>query len=147
MLEKDESSTERLVHVIARLEREMESVAIDMYDNPGVASATSSEPNLFSRPETGSSAQVASSSASSDPEAKSSVTPPANAKKSEVTLSEVQHRIVRSLNTLPGLKKELAFIHPVLNSHGIIISRDVKRFPIHRQGEGVIRHWADHFIM
>ncbi|KAI0695350.1 DUF676-domain-containing protein [Cerioporus squamosus] len=121
LLEKDQSSTERLVHVIGRLEREMEGVAIDIFDSPGstgVSSPTSSEPNLFSQPET--STQAASDS---------------------------KRRIVRSLNTLPGLKKELAFIHPVRNAHAVIICRDVKRFPSHRQGEGVIRHWADHFIV
>ncbi|RPD64149.1 DUF676-domain-containing protein [Lentinus tigrinus ALCF2SS1-7] len=145
LLEKDESSTERLVHVISRLEREVEGVAIDMYDSPGVSSATSSEPNLFSQPETGSSAQAASSSGL-DLEATPGAAP-ADAKESKVTLSEVQQRIARSLNTLPGLKKELAFIHPVRNAHAVIICRDVKRFPGHRQGEGVMRHWADHFII
>ncbi len=151
LLEKDESRTERLVHVIGRLEREMEGVAIDMFDSPGsprspgtpaVSSAASSEPNLFSPPET-------STHAAADSEANphGSSAPAADAKKPEVVLSEVQRRIVRSLNTLPGLKKELAFIHPVRNAHAVIICRDVKRFPSHRQGEGVIRHWADHFII
>ncbi|TFK88437.1 DUF676-domain-containing protein [Polyporus arcularius HHB13444] len=148
LLEKDESRTERLVHVIGRLEREMEGVAIDMFDSPGspgrsgtpaVSSAASSEPNLFSPPET--SAQAAAGS-EANPRS-----PPADAKKPEVVLSEVQRRLVRSLNTLPGLKKELAFIHPVRNAHAVIICRDVKRFPGHRQGEGVIRHWVDHFII
>ena len=71
----------------------------------------------------------------------------AQAEQKDLVLSDVQKKIVAWLNTLPGLKKELAFIHPVRNAHAVIISRDVKRFPSHRQGEGVIRHWADHFII
>ncbi|KAJ7577101.1 DUF676-domain-containing protein [Mycena floridula] len=35
----------------------------------------------------------------------------------------------------------------IFNSHAVIISRDVKRFEWHRKGEGVIRHWADSFIL
>jgi hypothetical protein len=60
-------------------------------------------------------------------------------------LKPIQRKIVASLNQLP-IKKELAFIDDVLNSHAVIVCRDVKRFEGHRRGEGVVRHWAENFI-
>jgi len=62
-------------------------------------------------------------------------------------LTPLQRRIITSLNRLPNLKKELAFITRVRNSHAVIVCRDVKRFAAHKQGEGIIRHWADNFIL
>ena len=61
-------------------------------------------------------------------------------------LTPLQRKIAAALNKLP-LKKEQVYIHSVRNSHAIIVCRDVKRFELHRQGEGVVRHWADHFIL
>lgn len=133
LLEKDESSTERLIHIVGSLEREMEGVVVDMFDSPGMSDSNSSDPAFFPK----------SASAGDGSTAASGST----AEKPQVLLSEIQRKIIASLNSLPGLRKELAFIHPVRNSHAVIISRDVKRFPGHKQGEGVIRHWADHLIM
>jgi len=62
-------------------------------------------------------------------------------------LTPLQIKIAGWLNGLPGLKKELAYISGVRNSHAVIVCRDVKRFPGHKQGEGVIRHWADQFVL
>ena len=61
-------------------------------------------------------------------------------------LSPLQRKIALSLNNLP-LKKELVFITGVINSHAPIVCRDVKRFEVHRRGEGVLRHWAASFIL
>ncbi|KAI0358083.1 DUF676-domain-containing protein [Trametes cingulata] len=138
-LEKDESSTERLVHIIGSLEREVEDAVVDMFDNSGSPDASSSEPTL---------AAIASEETSLDAQgevARSSDTPAE--RDPGLVLNELQRKMVTWLNTLPGLKKELVFIHPVRNSHATIISRDVKRFPSHKLGEGVLRHWADHFVM
>ncbi|KAI0741678.1 DUF676-domain-containing protein [Daedaleopsis nitida] len=143
LLEKDQSNTERLVHILGRLEREMEGVVVDMFDSPGVSDAESPEP-AFYPPASEQSRSQAGSKESSVSAPKSSAGEPAP---KAVTLSDAQRRIVTWLNTLPGLKKELAFIHPVRNAHAVVISRDVKRFPGHKQGEGVIRHWVDHFII
>ncbi|KAI1793462.1 putative serine esterase-domain-containing protein [Ganoderma leucocontextum] len=132
VLEKEESSRERLVHVIGRLERQMEDAVVEMFENPGLSDAVSSLPSL------------PASAAQEELDAASKVQAE---QKQDLVLSDVQKKIVAWLNTLPGLKKELAFIHPVRNAHSVIISRDVKRFPSHKQGEGVIRHWADHFII
>jgi hypothetical protein len=61
-------------------------------------------------------------------------------------LTPLQQQIAASLNTLP-IKKHLAYIDNVLNSHAVIVCRDVSRFEIHRAGEGVVRHWATSFIL
>lgn len=66
---------------------------------------------------------------------------------SKVDITPAQRRMVAALNTLPQLKKERAFIADVRNSHGTIIARDIKNFEFHKIGEGVLRHWADAFIL
>jgi hypothetical protein len=58
-----------------------------------------------------------------------------------------QRKMAAALNALPQLKKELAYIPDVRNSHGTIISRDIQNFEFHKIGEGVLRHWADAFVM
>ncbi|KAI0639203.1 DUF676-domain-containing protein [Trametes polyzona] len=142
-LEKDETRTERLVHIVGSLEREIEDAVVDMFDGADSASPSSSEPIL---------AAAASETASRDPktDTDASAVVASNEPMSRepgLVLNETQRKLVTWLNTLPGLKKELVFIHPMRNSHSVIISRDVKRFPSHKDGEGVLRHWADHFII
>ncbi|KAF8159499.1 lipid particle protein [Crassisporium funariophilum] len=55
-------------------------------------------------------------------------------------------KIAGWLNQIP-IKKEIAYFPAVRNSHAMIICRDVKRFEMHRLGEGVVRHWANSFIL
>ena len=55
-------------------------------------------------------------------------------------------KIVNWLNVLP-IKKEVAYFPGVRNSHAMVVCRDVKRFEFHRKGEGVLRHWANSFIL
>jgi hypothetical protein len=117
LLEKDESSQETLIRVIAQLEKRVEDAVVDMLDDP--CPITDSETQMYAPLD----------------------------KKEQPILSPTQFRIVASLNKLPNLKKELAFIHPVRNSHAVIVCRDVKRFPSHNMGEGVLRHWAHSFVM
>lgn len=50
-----------------------------------------------------------------------------------------------SLNSIPHLKKKLAFIDDVVNSHPVIIVRDAKRFKHHVKGMGVLLDWAESF--
>ncbi|KAJ3813703.1 hypothetical protein F5876DRAFT_62942 [Lentinula aff. lateritia] len=59
-------------------------------------------------------------------------------------LSAAQQRMVVDLNQLP-VRKHSTWIHPTRNSHAIIICREKDQFPGHALGEGVLRHWADHF--
>ncbi|KAF8519044.1 DUF676-domain-containing protein [Hysterangium stoloniferum] len=63
----------------------------------------------------------------------------------ETILTARQHRMATSLNSLPQLRKHFVFIHPITNSHATIVSRDVKRFVLHKRGEGVLRHLAHNF--
>ena len=62
-------------------------------------------------------------------------------------ITPAQRRMVAALNALPQLKKERAFIPDVMNAHGTIIARDIKKYEFHKIGEGVLRHWADAFIL
>lgn len=69
--------------------------------------------------------------------------------KNKPTLAELtplQFKMIAWLNSLPQLKKERAFIENIRNSHGTIIARDVKNFEFHKVGQGVLRHWAEHFV-
>jgi len=60
-------------------------------------------------------------------------------------LTEEQEKMVRSLNTIPNMKKYRALFVEVRNSHAIIISRDPRRFEIHEKGVEILKHWAERF--
>lgn len=142
LLEKDESYTERLVHIIERLERSIEDAAIDAFDSPGGDVPDSSETVLNNANITMASDSGPTPAGSPPPELQRS----ANGKVSE-HLSPLQLKIIENLNKLPNMKKELVYIDPVFNSHAVIIARDVKRFKHHEEGWAVLRHLADHFVM
>ena len=110
LLESEDSATQRLAHVFAQLERQVEDIVVDMVDDSASANST----------------QVS---------------------KMVPRITPAQRRMVAALNALPQLKKERAFIPDVKNTHGTIIARDVKNFEFHKIGEGVLRHWADAFIL
>jgi hypothetical protein len=76
----------------------------------------------------------------------SPVYPPPSVSMGHPIISPTHKIIAGWLNKLP-INKELVFFPAVRNAHGMIISRDVKHFPRHRQGESVIRHWATSFIL
>jgi hypothetical protein len=59
-------------------------------------------------------------------------------------LTGEQEKMVRSLNTIPNMKKYRVFFTEARTSHAIIISRD-PRFAIHEKGVEVLRHWAERF--
>jgi hypothetical protein len=111
---EDASATQRLIHIIGQLEREVEDIVVDMIDDPA-SSALSEE-----------TAQIS---------------------KQSPRITPAQRRMVAALNALPQLKKERAYIPDVRNSHAVIIARDIRNFEFHKIGEGVLRHWADAFIM
>ncbi|PSS31125.1 hypothetical protein PHLCEN_2v2330 [Hermanssonia centrifuga] len=132
LLESDESYRERLANVIGHLEKQVEDAVLEYMDDPGDSETTT---DLSETPNTA-----------------VSTTKPGKCEKKEhkvvkPQVTAVQKKMIKSLNTLPNLKKELVFIHPVMNSHAVIISRDVKRFKFHAEGEGVLRHLADNFII
>ncbi|THH18061.1 hypothetical protein EW146_g2881 [Bondarzewia mesenterica] len=136
LLEKETSTRERLMHVVGELERQMEDAVADFVDSSSFDALQSLTPVSSPTPANG--ATDSDSKGKKEQKGK---------KNSEPRLTEGQYRMIASLNALPQLKKERAFIDPVRNSHATIISRDVKNFEFHRVGEGVLRHWADHFIL
>lgn len=138
LLEKEESYRSRLVHVVAELEKRVEDVVVDYMDDPGRVAIAIQDPALTSS-ETLTEPEPTTMTKAGAGRASSSVSHP--------TLTDLQKKLVVSLNKLPNLKKELVYVHPVLNSHAVIIARDVKRFEHHKQGQGVLRHLADNFVM
>ncbi|KAF8555980.1 DUF676-domain-containing protein [Imleria badia] len=130
---EDGSNKERLAHIIAELESNIESVVLDMYDSQGTSSSSLPPP-----PIDGTLIQQDSKVVNDYPD---SGTPPTQA----ALFSPVQRRCVQNLNKIPQLQKARAFFEGVLNTHAMIICRDVKHFKFHLEGEGVVRHWADHF--
>lgn len=65
--------------------------------------------------------------------------------KEHPVVTPLQKKMARWLNQLP-IKKEFAFFPRVRNSHAMIVCRDIPRFPVHKLGESVLRHWVDHFV-
>lgn len=107
------SATERLVHIFAQLERQVEDVVIDIVDDPTPIPSQESTKTLKKGPR---------------------VTP-------------AQRKMATDLNSLPQLKKERVYIPNVRNSHATIVARDIQNYEFHKIGEGVLRHWADAFIV
>ncbi|KAH6915953.1 lipid particle protein [Coprinopsis sp. MPI-PUGE-AT-0042] len=164
-----ESERSKLIHILAELEREVEfGTAAEFMeselsaDAEGVTKESATTKSATVTPSasgtsTPKSRWCKSSSTASLPQTKSarSSPPPSTfqipastlrrlKEKEHPILNEHQHQIAAWLNTLPHLKKEIAFFPDIRNAHAMIISRDVKRFPSHRRGENVIRHWAEH---
>lgn len=146
ILESEESYRARLVHIVGQLEKQMEDVVVDYMDDP--------DP-LVPRPTDAAVPTGPSSSATlADPKQGTEIVPSPKWKrekgkkvKGKARLSDLQLKIIKNLNTLPNLRKKLAFIHPVLNSHAVIIARDVQRFPHHTEGHSVLKHLADSLVL
>ncbi|KAI0028931.1 putative serine esterase-domain-containing protein [Vararia minispora EC-137] len=130
LLEKDD--TPRLLSIVAELEREIEGFVLDTVENAG-ASPLAASPPLSSNEST----ELQPHKQSADPVKPS---------KSAPRLSAMQIRIIASLNAIPQLQKERAWIADVHNSHATIVARDVAGFPFHELGRGLLRHWADNFV-
>jgi hypothetical protein len=119
-LEEESHTTgqQKLADTLAELEREVEEAVVDLIDNPDLSSSIY-QPSESST--TGSS-------------------------RKQPIISPNHKKIVNWLNLLP-IKKEIAYFPDVRNSHAIIVCRDVEHFESHRKGEGVLRHWANSFIL
>ena len=133
VLEKDASHQQSLMYSLAKLEKNVEDAVADMMDDPGPDPDSDSDPDTAGTQQQQQQQRERKRDAGDDDHA-----PP--------ILSPTQLRIAACLNTLPHLKKERAWIGQVRNSHAPIVCRDV-RFAAHRVGEGLIRHWADHFVL
>ena len=136
-IEGSDSHRQRLIHIFTDLENRMEtaivSVAHDVAEI-GVNSQTSAteESNWLKT--------------NGNADGADSATPLVTLQTGPNSLlSEEQKKMVRSLNTIPNMKKYRVFFTEVRNSHAIIISRDPRRFKIHDKGVEVLKHWADRF--
>lgn len=130
MLEADESAEERLAHVVAKLERELEAAVLDVCDD--------SRDPVSANPLSDSS-EVANLGSGKGMVSKSQ---PGSLSRPKLTTGQL--RSIENLNRIPQLKKTLALFDDVFNSHPVIICRRSK-YEHHWQGESVLRHWADQF--
>jgi hypothetical protein len=146
LMEKNESATERLVHMFQECEREVEEAVHEIMDVQHSEPANSpepSEPGITSPPPESDSLESTNGedipynlqASASDTMTKQPVITPE------------QKQMIAALNSLPQLKKYMAYFPNVANAHGPIICRDVKKYPHHKRGEGVLRHWVDHFAL
>jgi hypothetical protein len=133
-LEIDGSNKERLAHIIAELESNVESVVLDMYDD-SQCMPSSPSPLPGKDPIDGTLTQ----------QVVVNVSPDSGPSPSQALFNPVQRRCIQNLNKIPQLQKERAFFAGVRNAHAMIVCRDVKHFKFHLEGESVLRHWADHF--
>lgn len=130
-LEADASARERLIHVVAKLERELEAAALKICEDPrGPSASTNPTFGGSEVPELASGMEAAPKTGSSS--------------FSRPVLTAGQLRSIDNLNKIPQLKKTLAFFADVFNSHAIIICR-MPKYQHNWKGECVMRHWADHF--
>jgi hypothetical protein len=63
------------------------------------------------------------------------------------SLTSKQRSLVVSLNSLSQMRKHLALIDGVFNSHPVIICKDAGRIEAHKRGQGVLRHVTDILVI
>ncbi|KAI5118402.1 hypothetical protein M0805_007536 [Coniferiporia weirii] len=151
--EKDSES--RLVHMFARLERELEGAVVDIVEDDMGADADAAKAGKGIQEKSFSPTSAESKSYPSvvnPPSASASGTgldtdAPSDLGPGQPLLTPAQRTMVRSLNTLPQLTKHLAYIDPLRNSHASIIARDVASFEFHQRGWRVLSHWANAFVL
>ena len=149
LLEGDEKRRENaLVHAISKFEFEIEEAVISMMEDDRNAQLARPIDNSVEKDDTSNrvltvseAREIHSSSAANSGKGK------AVSKDGQPTLSPSQLLMVQSLNSLPQMTKYKVYIDPTLNSHATIVSRDVKAFEFHKRGWGVLRHWADAFVL
>ncbi|PVF98129.1 DUF676-domain-containing protein [Serendipita vermifera] len=167
ILEKSEGVEGRLVNVLKKLDKGMENAVADLMQGAEgrqleeegtiiIIEEDDSTDSLNKREKGKRSEQrqrsMSTSERLADAIAHSPLILPSSSVKAAVAsqgpevLTPIQLNIIDTLNTLP-IEKYAAHFPGVFNAHAVIISRDVKRFPFHKRGEGVLRHWADHFIL
>ncbi|KIK61741.1 hypothetical protein GYMLUDRAFT_42778 [Collybiopsis luxurians FD-317 M1] len=181
LLEKSETGEKSLVSLVGarlkegvdyieRMEKRIEDAVADMVDDPRPVAISGSESESTSGTSTPSASVSygtisSSSSAGSNFSTSTSATSvssrssPASKRTLAPSLTPLQRTICARLNSIPGLRKELAFIdsmdpidsttprRSIRNSHATIVSRDVKNYEFHRIGEGVLRCWAEGLIV
>jgi hypothetical protein len=155
-LETDESFPHRLVNVLKRLDKGMENAIADLIEVGGEQTGDGNDVPVVlpSQQATGNPVSISPPSSPAPPslkhkgikEKKSCEERKETTQQNAPVLSDIQLKIIDQLNALP-FNKYIAYFPGVFSSHAVIISRDLKRFEHHTQGRGVLRHWADHFIL
>ncbi|KAF9516004.1 hypothetical protein BS47DRAFT_711231 [Hydnum rufescens UP504] len=82
-----------------------------------------------------------------DQPAPSSGSRPQGLKSSTPYLTPVQLQMANSLNSIPHLNKKFAFIDGVRNSHVTIVAPKGWISSSPERGMGVVRHWAEYFVL
>lgn len=170
---EETSGSQSLLSALGELERKIErgfeNAVAEAINDPGTTTTARSSPSPQSR-ETSPLTSGTSTPAYNSTSKPLSSEPKSKSKSSNAPiLTPLQRTICARLNSLPGLKKEIAFIdiidpssfvtteakgkaepqkpQKVRNSHATIVSRDVKNFEFHRIGEGVLRCWAEGLVV
>ena len=140
-IESSESYQQRLIHVFSDLENRMENAMLDAaHDVAEIGVNTTASHEEQASPVTSNTEPKTNGNDDSTTNAK----PPLMSKRKSL-LTEEQAKMVRSLNTIPNMKKYRVFFTGIRTSHAIIISRDPRRFAIHEKGVEVLTHWAERF--
>lgn len=159
-LKKDESHEHTLIHILAHLEKAVEADVVNLIE----ADAEVDAEEILEDPESTTPTANGSPPPEVDPTSnpKSTLNTKSKSKLRSLfikhpckpsppprqpLLTTTQLKIIASLNSIPQLKKELAYFGNFRNAHAVIVCRDMKRFKAHAAGEGVVRHWADQFVL
>jgi hypothetical protein len=159
-LETDESFQHRLVNVLKRLDKGMENTIADLIEDGGEQTGDGNDvPVVLPSQQATGNVNLVSISPPSSPtspslshngerkkEKKSSEKRKGTKQQNEPALSDIQLKLIDQLNALP-FNKYIGYFPGVFSSHAVIVSRDIKQYKLHAQGRGVLRHWADHFIL
>jgi hypothetical protein len=147
LLEKDESATERLVHIFQHLEHDIEEAVIEFMEaehpEPS-ASPEPSEPSIASPPPENDHLEESASGGDIPLNVQASAS---DTMTKQPVITPEQKQMIAALNSLPRLKKYMAYFPNVRNAHAPIVCRDITNYPHHKRGEGVLRHWIDHFAL
>ncbi|KAG6868194.1 hypothetical protein C0993_006407 [Termitomyces sp. T159_Od127] len=137
LLEEDKTNTQKLIDILAELENKVEHAVEDLVKDSSARAEPVNSPPLEEQTIAATSSSALDSKAEKGKAKQVAALP---------ILMPVQVKAAGWLNQLP-LKKQLAFFPDVRNAHAIIVCRDVKRFEMHRRGEGILRHWAASFVL
>jgi hypothetical protein len=154
LLEKDENFKDRLVNALRKMDKDMENAIVELIDEV-CEEEESAAGNIANKAQIEIQSDPKDRSVSGSPSSSSTVAKitgeshlPADAPVAPgaPVFSDMQLRIISTLNDLP-FNKYAACFPGVFSSHAVIVSRDRKRFAFHVQGEPVLQHFADHFIL
>jgi len=129
-LQSHESHKNRLIYILAELEKNVENRIVDFVETSeaNASTSTSADINGTGQLKLSSNSETVSETSGANP-----------------TLTKLQKELIKLLSTLPNLKKEIAFIHTLTNTHSAIVCRDVEKYKFYSVGKGILSHWAYNF--